>query len=596
MSCPRLAAAVLSVTLAALLLRAAWASPGRPPVPVREVGEEKQRPRGGQAGGGRKPEQPAAGDDGDPHLTPRDAVRWSLADATNLPADLNPAHVRFVSLYNVPPSRRRTVWLDVAFAVNSISRSRRLVIPPVIPGTENSLVRIDLDDYYIDPAEWDRLATLGSGRAPFPDPYFSQFVVRADHAARKEEKQPPAGEWVVRKVHKEDPPGVKWYDQYHRPIMVDRRTWVPGKADSPAVPTPGKKELRPAVWLGQNDQAAPLHALVALTRTTYPVLRADWFVTYALWAPRYYDLLGLGKKIEDFQKLVRVRDREDADRKVAGIVVKPPRNSRVALNNRFITFAPSTNIPQGAYYWETHDTKKSVDNRQYMNVLLDFVKFERGLSNLSRESQDFFDATEDIGVLPNGLQAYFLTDGKGNRLDKADADVAIDKTSSYQDAQVWCARNCITCHIEGIRPVEDSVRDFSRDKIGLLVVNDDKQRTNSRLVEDFFGYDLEVLQKSNTATYQATIQAVTKGRTAAENATAFMDLTAGYLDDGVTLEVAAWEVGVPAPKLRQALSRGIGLDPTLTGLLKTPPAAIRRDQWEVSSFPQIMVFLESYRN
>jgi hypothetical protein len=559
-------------------------------IPVREVGiaQERQRPRAGgkQTSAVAPTHPPQEGEE--PHLQPVDMVRWALVDVRNLPADVHPHQVRYLASYNHPPYARPGIWKDGSFAINSLSRNRMLALPPVIPNTEGSLFRIDLTDYGIDPKEWDRLVELGSGRSPYPEPYFHQYTLREVH----EEKAPPF-KWI--QVQKEEPPGTKWINQDGSPLMVWKK--VPAPATAHPI-TPGQRTYEPAEWIGWGtDRNRDIQDLIGITGTEHPVVRADWFCTYALWAPRYYDLLGLGGKanIDDFRKFLRARVGSDADRKVAGIVVTPPRQAKVALNNRLVLFVPSTNYVLGSYYWETRDSRRSTNKRQYLNIVLDVIKIERGLRQSAATDKQFFDATEDIGLLANGLQAYFLTDGVGNRLDKADSDIATDKTSTYQDTQVWSARNCISCHLEGIRPVREAIRDFAHDQIGLLVVNDDVHRTNEKLVRDFFGYDIQAIIKANQAIYASGVLAATRGRTAAENATAFMDLTATYLDQGVGLRQIAWDVGIPEEKLAGYLRRGIGLDPTLTGLIKDPPEDIRRDQYENNSFPQLMQFLKTYR-
>lgn len=613
-------------------------------IPESPLPPEEQRPRGGerQPGGG-VDAVPAKDDpkDGKPKFVPFDAVRMACADLASLPPDVDPYYVRYVSLYNNRPSKRAWWYKRVSFAVNSVSRGSVIKLPVLVQGTESTLIRLDLRDYQIDPKEWDRLAELGSGRSPLPEPYFQSFVIDEGKSAGRRpppgtktatarrslfssaaaapgapaylkvaamrgprslppEKQSPGGSY---KIIREQVVGADG-----RPVTISRRAWVPDintgppeerqAVKSPAVPGAGagEKTLRPADHLVRPDGGLALACVLALTGTDHPILRGDWFVSYSLWAPRYYDLLGLGGNadIKDFQKLLKVRAAEDADVSRAGIVVRPPRSSGVALNNRFIFFITSAN-DYGSYYWQTNDSKTSTDGRQYLNVLIDFLKVQRGVTKQGKDDKKFFDATEDIGTLRNGLQAYFLTDGAGKRLDKADADIAIDRYSRYQDSQVWSARNCITCHTQGIKSVPEAVRDFSKGRIGLLVVDDDAKKTNTTLVTDFFGKPLDGIVKAHQAYYEETIKAVTLGDTAADNAKSFMEATADYLDGGVTLDVAAWEVGVSADELAKLLKRGIGLDPTLTGLLQEPAEEIRRDQYENNSFSQLMTYLQVYR-
>lgn len=514
------------------------------------------------------------------------SVQWAVDDVRRLPSTIDPYYVRWVSAHNVRPAKRQIAWHLTSFAINSISSESQPKIPPVLANTRESLIRIDLRDYGIDPKQWDRLASLGSGRVPEPEPYYQQPTVKITPAVIDPYRP------TFREVQKEDPPGVKWFKSDGSPVMVR----VPGLPVGPtSAPTAdNKKKFTPFASWTTFDRGKAMEELIQRTGTQYPILRADWFITYALWAPRYYDLLGLGgnANLRDFQAKVKVRAAADSDVTLAGAVVKPPKELRVTLNNRVVLFVPATSF-HGAYYWQTNDSRKSTDERQYMNTFLDFLKTLRGI-HPSIKKVKFADATEDIGCLLNGLQAYFLSDGDGNRLDVAAIDIARDRESRYSDVQVWSARNCITCHTRGLRPMQDAVRTFSKDLVGLFVTDDDPNRTNTRLVESFFGKDVDPIITANQLTYDSSIRAVTRGWSSERLSREFMDLTAGYLDDGIGLAEAAWEVGVPQDDLGGLLKRAVGIDPTLTGLIKDPVVPIRRDQWEVTSYPQLMQYLDAY--
>ena len=59
--------------------------------------------------------------------------------------------------------------------------------------------------------------------------------------------------------------------------------------------------------------------------------------------------------------------------------------------------------------------------------------------------------------LPNGLQAYYIADGQGNRIDEA--PTAIVSNPAAKDPAVRNGLSCIGCHTEGMKTFEDGVRE-----------------------------------------------------------------------------------------------------------------------------------------
>jgi serine/threonine-protein kinase len=76
--------------------------------------------------------------------------------------------------------------------------------------------------------------------------------------------------------------------------------------------------------------------------------------------------------------------------------------------------------------------------------------------------------------LPNGLQAYMLVDGKGQRIDAAPVEVVRDAQETSGSAAVVAGLSCMACHRQGVVPVKDTLRDglaisgAARDKAELL--------------------------------------------------------------------------------------------------------------------------------
>lgn len=487
-------------------------------------------------------------------LSPWDAVRLAWQDVQTVPLPRR-MYTRYLSFYDKPLTERANYIGCLNFLVNSLSREKILTRVHVVD-SENSLVRIFLDDYSIDGRKFDSLVQQGSGPAASrtPEPYFyTQLVQDVDVF---EEKR-----YVYR-----DPPR---YDAYRRPLAR-----LPDREVVEKVKTGTRKEKRQAAapWIAPDGGRAIAY-LVAATQSPTPIVRGDWFIANSSISPGYYNLLGLGDFIKDFEKLVFADSKlaEQARSQVKGVVVFSP----VALHNRSLTRMPTVAATLGGYYWESHDTNKSVDDRDYVNVLLD----------------EKYDATEVIASLPCGLQAYFLTDGKGKRLDVAVAGVAIDSETILQDRQIFSARNCIVCHASGIRPINDEVRVLSRDKIALLVPDPKQAR---RIADLYFSHDLGAVVEHDQQLFSASVRAV-NGWTGAANGAVFERIVHTYVDAPLTPEVVAREAGVPLDHLKNVLATATGLDHTLTGLLQNPPRPVRRDQWEQSGFSQMMLLLQGNR-
>ena len=68
------------------------------------------------------------------------------------------------------------------------------------------------------------------------------------------------------------------------------------------------------------------------------------------------------------------------------------------------------------------------------------------------------DGGEMIFSLPNGLQAYYLTDAKGDKLTKGPIEVVRDSLETAGTPEVTNALSCIHCHRHGMLPFEGTVR------------------------------------------------------------------------------------------------------------------------------------------
>lgn len=191
----------------------------------------------------------------------------------------------------------------------------------------------------------------------------------------------------------------------------------------------------------QPDTAATA-TLRDSTGTNLPYVRADWFAFAASQAPLYSYLLKLPNSLQALAHGQGINIEQNIRQFEAQRIGF--QKSGVSQNNRLIE------RHQGSigYFWTSYDF---VSNRVEQNL------FERPLG--PGGSYGFqHDGGETIFSLPNGFQAYFLSNAKGELVDKA--PTAIVRDLSRRDLAVTNGVSCIGCHDKGIRSAKDEIRNF----------------------------------------------------------------------------------------------------------------------------------------
>ncbi len=169
-----------------------------------------------------------------------------------------------------------------------------------------------------------------------------------------------------------------------------------------------------------------------------PFVHVDWFLATASLPPLYNDILG-------FPETDRALEAELNVDVAANLVTAPGirvwragfNDSGVSRHNRVI----ERHISDHGAYWKSYDFAGSVGTQNIFNYPLNFTH----------------DGGEIIFNLPNGLQAYFLVDANGNRLDVAPTEIVSNPAAS--DPAVRNGLSCIGCHTEGMKQdFKDGVR------------------------------------------------------------------------------------------------------------------------------------------
>lgn len=224
---------------------------------------------------------------------------------------------------------------------------------------------------------------------------------------------------------------------------------------------------------------ATADAIRAFTGAAVFVQQGDWFIDAASRPPLYHEVLGIPRTLAELEaklgvdRLGNIAREEEFD--TDDVLRACFNDSGVSENNRCIERHP---IPgaDNRYYWISYDFADN-DPARLHNVFLAPLTFVPN-------------GGEVIFNLPNGLQAYMIVDGAGNRIDEAPIDIVRDHENDGE--AVVNGISCMGCHNEGMRLHIDEVRGavldnfefdaLTRERVGRLYTPEptftDAQRDN----------------------------------------------------------------------------------------------------------------------
>ncbi len=311
-------------------------------------------------------------------------------------------------------------------------------------------------------------------------------------------------------------------------------------------------EFNVATHAGLHEKLTDLRQEMACE---VPFVHADWFLATASLPPLYHDILALPATERELERELGI-DVERNLRTAPGNRVwrAGTNNSGVSTNNRVVERHRS---PHGAY-WKSHDFASSVDEK---NIFTHPLFFER-------------DGGEVIFNLPNGLQAYYISDALGNRIDVAPTEIVSNPAAS--DPAVRNGISCIGCHTEGMKEFEDEVRAVieqtenpSYDKAQALRLYTEKAETDRLVRED-------------TQRYRDALEETGGVFGGIEPVHRFYE----EFQDALDVAHAAAAVGLETEAFRQRISQESSLQNLgLTGLLSG--GNVKRDVW-TSNFAAVV--------
>jgi WD40 repeat protein/mono/diheme cytochrome c family protein len=372
--------------------------------------------------------------------------------------------------------------------------------------------------------------------------------------------------------------------------LVNSLSWSP-RVTLPVAVDPARTVLRidlrwylwdAATWnrilveypYGVLDDGTASRAVMVGTAARVPVIRADWFVGTASRAPLYYDVLQFPSSLTELERQLRV----DA---VANI--QQERVVRVGFNgsgvSRFNRVLERHDSAQGVY-WRSYDFDEPPANL-----------IERGNGNLLPDRRNVFAfplgpglvaepfqhaGGEAIFTLPNGLHAYYIAKSENTRLDKA--PVAIVSDPKRPDRAVEAGVSCMSCHVTGILPKADQIRDhldknpkaFSRGDASLIrALYPPKEKSLALMQEDAKRY----------------AEAVAKTGAKVSKFEAVSTITLKYEAD-LDLPAAAAEIGLAAEDFRERITKSETLTKHV-GALRPAGGTLTRALW-VQAFGDVV--------
>ena len=310
----------------------------------------------------------------------------------------------------------------------------------------------------------------------------------------------------------------------------------------------------------QTALKAQLTRLQGEMQADIPAIHVDWFVAQASLPPLYHDLLSLpltDRELETRLEVDVLRNLQNAP----GVRVwrAGTNNSGVSNNNRVIERHTSR---YGAY-WKSYDFAGSVGAQNIFTHPLAFTH----------------DGGEVIFNLPNGLQAYYVTNASGFRLD--DAPINIVSNPAASDPTVRNGLSCFGCHTEGMKTFEDEVRSVIESNTAPAY---DKEQALRLYVEQS---EMDALLQEDTNRYKQALEATGGAFGGIEPISRFHEVFQGTVDAAYAAAVVGLETEAFLEKIRE----NVGLQNIGLLVLDSANGSMKRDAW-TSNFRDILFALD----
>lgn len=244
-------------------------------------------------------------------------------------------------------------------------------------------------------------------------------------------------------------------DDYRRNLRLSGQVQELGISAAAWEELAGAK-LNPYFIRHNNSVATEIYNM---TGSEAPYTRLDFFVFLATKPPLYHQMMGIAQSLTDIETLLgfdRLDNIENYNIMRSGFV-----NSGVSQHNRLIERHtirnPNLGYKSEGYYWISYDFAGNILRQNLQN-------FPAGPNQVRSFGDQAFDhdGGEVIFSLPNGMQAYVITNDKDIRIDRAPTAVV---SEPRQPEGVFNGISCMSCHVEGIKPKDDQMRTYVQNAV-----------------------------------------------------------------------------------------------------------------------------------
>jgi hypothetical protein len=310
-------------------------------------------------------------------------------------------------------------------------------------------------------------------------------------------------------------------------------------------------------------------------------MRVDTFIATVTQPDLYHSLLDLPATLGELEtrlgvnRLKNIELSTETDRRVwrGGFA-----SSGVSRQNRLVE---RHELPQGGYYWLSYDFKP----RNPRGNLLRFP-FGPPEAQISRPELAFLtDGGEAIFTLPCGLQAYFLVDGAGQRINTGPVDVVFDRAAITGTPLISNGVSCMNCHSQGMIEFGDEIRESvalgPAEQGAIRKLYPPQAETQAKVLADRERF----LAGLTAATQRFLCVEENSGKKITEFREPIGFVVDRYNTDLGPSEVA-FELGLPG--LDDLLNRvKVNRELTAAGLgplTQSPPGTVKRDNWDSGAF------------
>ena len=308
-------------------------------------------------------------------------------------------------------------------------------------------------------------------------------------------------------------------------------------------------KIEQAYPYGVQLKSSTYTTLCQETNCELPFVRADWFIATASLPPLYHEILDLPKTDKELEARLEVDVSENIKNAPGVRVWRAGFNeSGVSVNNRIVERHKSR---YGAY-WKSYDFAGNVGTQNIFTHPLNFTH----------------DGGEIIFNLPNGLQAYYLTTAKGDRLDEAPINIV--SNAGARDPVVRNGFSCMGCHTEGMKTFEDQVRSVIEQNLNPSY---DKAQALRLYAEKS---EMDSLVRGDIARYRRAIAAAGGVFGGSEPIQQLVKQFEGPLD----ATYAAAEVGLETDDFLKKIRENSTLQNAGLLVLGVEKGSVKRDAWE----------------